>query len=338
MKNLLISLLLLIPLHHSSAAVSACDEVLAALQSCMEKESSVEPLIKSLPSIPSADKKKLIVEIEKSWPKVRDLYIAGLEAAAKNSSTGVGKNKKQARVRELRAQFQEVYKLDDDGMKSQLHSKSMPAVEELKRLLMPDVANMIKEGGAKVAKLRSGAVALGTFRNALLKDDLSFIETDSLTTLATAEKKIADDHADIDRNGKKILASNAKIAEKNSIPAAEVKGIEECNLWRLLVGLNACVIDPKLCAAARDHSKDMATKGFFAHESPVPGKKTPWDRAAKFDTSASGENIYMGSQDPHGANTGWFFSPGHHKNMFSAEQQRIGLGQHGNHWTQMFGR
>ena len=311
MKNLLASLLLLLPLHHSSAAVSACDEVLAALQSCMEKESSVEPLIKSLPSIPSADKKKLIVEIEKSWPKVRDLYIA---------------------------QFQEVYKLDDDGMKFQLHSKSMPAVEELKRLLMPDVANMIKEGGAKVAKLRSGAVALGTFRNALLKDDLSFIEADSLTTLATAEKKIADDHADIDRNGKKILASNEKIAEKNSIPAAEVKGIEECNLWRLLVGLNACAIDPKLCAAARDHSKDMATKGFFAHESPVPGKKTPWDRAAKFDTSASGENIYMGSQDPHGANTGWFFSPGHHKNMFSAEQQRIGLGQHGNHWTQMFGR
>ncbi|MBU6327472.1 MAG: CAP domain-containing protein [Verrucomicrobia bacterium] len=338
MKALLASLLMFLPVNHSSAVVSACDEVLAALQSCMENDGSVTPLIKSLPRLPSAEKKKLIVEIEKIWPKIRGLYISGLEAAAKKNSTGAEKNKKQARVRELREQFQEVYKLDDGSMKSQLHSKSMPAVDELRRLLMPDAETMIKSGGVQVAKLRSGAVALGTFRNALLKDDLSFIEADSLTTLAAAEKKIAEDHADIDRNGKKILANNAKIAEKNNIPAAEVKGIEECNLWRLLVGLNACAIDPKLCAAARDHSKDMATKGFFAHESPVPGKKSPWDRAAKFDTSASGENIFMGSQDPHGANTGWFFSPGHHKNMFSAEQQRIGLGQHGNHWTQMFGR
>jgi uncharacterized protein YkwD len=34
---------------------------------------------------------------------------------------------------------------------------------------------------------------------------------------------------------------------------------------------------------------------------------------------------------------GWFYSPGHHKNMFSPGQRRIGLGQYGSHWTQMFG-
>jgi uncharacterized protein YkwD len=45
----------------------------------------------------------------------------------------------------------------------------------------------------------------------------------------------------------------------------------------------------------------------------------------------------MGSSDPHGANMGWFYSPGHHKNMFNAGQVRIGLGCTGSHWTQMFG-
>ena len=106
----------------------------------------------------------------------------------------------------------------------------------------------------------------------------------------------------------------------------------------MLVGLNALVLDPKLCAAARDHSKDMAEKGFFAHESPVPGKKTPWDRAKNFGTTASGENIFMGSNDPHAAITGWFYSPGHHKNMFRPNLVRMGLGCTGKHWTQMLAR
>ena len=57
MKLSLASLLLLLPFHYSSAAISACDEVVEALRSCMEKESSLEPLIKSLLSIPSADEK-----------------------------------------------------------------------------------------------------------------------------------------------------------------------------------------------------------------------------------------------------------------------------------------
>jgi uncharacterized protein YkwD len=109
-------------------------------------------------------------------------------------------------------------------------------------------------------------------------------------------------------------------------------------LWRLYLGLSALTIDPKLCDAARDHSKDMSEQNFFAHESPVKGKTTPWDRASNFGTTASGENIYAGSTDPHGANTGWFYSPGHHKNMFNPGQKRIGLGQFKSHWTQMFGR
>ena len=55
-------------------------------------------------------------------------------------------------------------------------------------------------------------------------------------------------------------------------------------------------------------------------------------------TSSSGENIFMGSTKPASANRGWFRSPGHHKNMFNPGHKRVGLGNYGSHWTQMFGR
>jgi uncharacterized protein YkwD len=45
----------------------------------------------------------------------------------------------------------------------------------------------------------------------------------------------------------------------------------------------------------------------------------------------------MGSQQASDANRGWFFSPGHHKNMFADGSKRLGLGQHNAHWTQLLG-
>ncbi len=131
-----------------------------------------------------------------------------------------------------------------------------------------------------------------------------------------------------------VLASNARIAPQ--IDREEARAIMACNLMRNLLGLNVLAIDVKLCAAGRDHSKDMVTLKFFAHESPVEGKKLPWDRAARFGTSASAENIFYGSTDGARANMAWFHSPGHHKNMLSAHQ-RIGMGRHETHFTEMFG-
>jgi uncharacterized protein YkwD len=336
MKKFLLPLLLAsAPLH---GAPPASDELLVSLQTCMENGKSVEPLLEHLEEMPSAELKKLSAALEKAWPQIRSQYVSALEKTAKTISSGPEKNKNQVRIRELRGQFQEVYRLDENAMKPLLKSKSMPAVEELQNLMLPKPEAVIKAGGPALAKLRHGATALATFRDAVLNTDLATIPADAVTPLSAAEKKAADEISALSKDALRILEMNAKIAAKEEIPAEEVKGIEECNLWRLLVGLNACVIDPKLCDAARDHSKDMAEQGFFAHESPVAGKKTPWDRAGNFGTSASGENIFAGSPSSHSANSGWFYSPGHHKNMFSPGQNRIGLGQHESHWTQMFGR
>jgi uncharacterized protein YkwD len=131
-----------------------------------------------------------------------------------------------------------------------------------------------------------------------------------------------------------VLMANLAIAPK--IDAEEAAAIADLNRLRILLGIGAMTIDPKLCDASRGHSKDMVEKAFFDHSSPIPGKETPWKRAALFGTSASGENIYMGSTKGVDAIKGWWYSPGHHLNMMGGAK-RVGVGRHAGHFTQMFG-
>ena len=154
-------------------------------------------------------------------------------------------------------------------------------------------------------------------------------------SLKSAESKSAASAVDIDRDAKKILEQNERLADE--VAPKEAEGIRDLNQLRILIGLRPCLMDPKLCAASRDHSKDMAELNFYAHESPVPGKKTPGDRARNFKTTSNRENIYKGIETPQEANRGWWHSPGHHINMLAPEVRRVGLGVHGKHWTQMFG-
>ncbi len=132
-----------------------------------------------------------------------------------------------------------------------------------------------------------------------------------------------------------VLAQNEKLASK--LDAEEARCVLSLNLTRILLGLEPVVVDLQLTAAARDHSHDMIEHNFFAHESPVEGKKTPWDRAARFNTKASGENIAAGYSTGPAANLGWFHSPGHHKNMLG-NHKRVGVGRENKHWTELFGR
>ncbi|GAA5483043.1 CAP domain-containing protein [Haloferula sargassicola] len=108
---------------------------------------------------------------------------------------------------------------------------------------------------------------------------------------------------------------------------------------RSVLGLVPLLLEEKLSDAAKGHSEDMERLGFFAHESPVPGKKTPWDRAAKagFQWAASGENIYMGSTSPSDAYTAWFHSDGHRFIMMASGPNLLGVGLAGKHWTMMTG-
>lgn len=131
-----------------------------------------------------------------------------------------------------------------------------------------------------------------------------------------------------------VLLGNQPVAAK--MDGQEAAGVTETNRLRLLLGVGALAIDPKLCDASRDHLSDMKGMNFFDHDSPVAGKETPWKRAAGAGTSASAENIFEGRETGKEAIDAWWHSPGHHVNLVRPAK-RVGIGRHEAHWTQMFG-
>lgn len=134
----------------------------------------------------------------------------------------------------------------------------------------------------------------------------------------------------------KVIAGNIQLRE--NLSKDEADAVDECNLRRLVLGLRPLAIDEKLVACGRDHSSDMRRLGFFAHDSPVAGKKKFTDRAKNFGVKAHGENIAMGYADGVSVTLGWWYSPGHLKNMMNKSWKRIGVGQDQRHYTQLFGR
>lgn len=110
------------------------------------------------------------------------------------------------------------------------------------------------------------------------------------------------------------------------------------NQERAFLGLPPRILEEKLSDACLGHSADMAKLGFFDHESPVPDKKSPWDRArlAGFAGDGTGENIFMGSTSHAAAYDGWFGSDGHRFIMFGGGDT-LGVGVSGIHWTMMTG-
>ena len=100
--------------------------------------------------------------------------------------------------------------------------------------------------------------------------------------------------------------------------------------------------DAELRCAARNHSRDMAERGYFAHESPEG--ETPADRVerAGFDWTAIGENIALGYETPDEVMRGWLASPDHCANLMSELFEYVGVGYYddGEHptWTQDFAR
>lgn len=317
-----------------SAAASG-DELLAALHSRVENGEDVQEVYDAIEDMPSEEVSALHKRLERAWPKLRDQYLSEFKRVAKSSSGNAREHK--SRIRELRRELAALKALPDGPMKDALKKKGMPALNELRSLLLPSKKSVMAVADDQFKKKHRMIRAVAGLRDTLVEVAIIPHNMTSEEELTMKEAAVTRELSGLDRKGLKIIEKNRKIAEKADVPEPELRGVEDANIMRLLAGYNALEIDPKLCAASRDHSKDMETHRFFAHESPVKGKRTPWDRAKNFGTTGSGENIYMGSTDPIAANLGWFYSPGHHRNMFNPGHRRIGLGQHNRHWTQMFG-
>jgi uncharacterized protein YkwD len=120
-------------------------------------------------------------------------------------------------------------------------------------------------------------------------------------------------------------------------PAPTASGYEnvllrEINQVRSQNGLGALRTSRALAEAAEFHSRSMATRGFFAHES-ADGSSF-WKRVERFYPSrgfnywSAGENLAYGSpsMSADGAVRAWMNSPGHRANILSTSWTEIGIG------------
>ncbi len=96
----------------------------------------------------------------------------------------------------------------------------------------------------------------------------------------------------------------------------------------------ALVLDNCLCRTAKKYAEYMQKEDFFSHT----GKdgSTPWQRAKKEGCSANAENLAENStKNTKTVLQQWLDSEGHCKNIMGFHQ-KIGIGNSGSYWVQMF--
>ncbi|MEE2780635.1 MAG: CAP domain-containing protein [Planctomycetota bacterium] len=182
--------------------------------------------------------------------------------------------------------------------------------------------------------------------NLLVADAELRADRDSLLRLANAcdRLQIAGGKTEVSLNEsflsreKKVIQGTArrkKISIRLNKDEREI--LKLTNQVRKKNGLGKLQLDTRLVATARDHCVDMQKHNFFAHESPVEGKATPFDRAALFGTTANAENLAAGNVTPAEVVQGWLDSPGHRVNLLQPDMKRTGVGRVGGYWTALYG-
>lgn len=258
----------------------------------------------------------------------------------------------QQQVDELRARARSI-STKDSLSKEQIHKDLDPIVAQLRELVLPTRARLVAADANLAAELTAlqqqraeladwlplyAKVLEGTELNEDVQKHLEKVPPPPTPpTVARLDDEIATWillGLPLSARDRRALSQNEPL--RTRLDAEEFAGTAALNELRYVLGLPMLVIDEKLGNAARDHSQDMATLGFFDHKSPVPGKSSFGDRASRAGTSASSENIASGQDKGTGAITAWWYSPGHHRNMLGAHG-RTGLGRSAQMWTQLFG-
>lgn len=111
---------------------------------------------------------------------------------------------------------------------------------------------------------------------------------------------------------------------------------------RTAAGLGTVSINAQVRTAAQGHAEDMATRGYFAHESPEGGDPGTRLLLSGFVWSTYGENIAAGQQTPREVMEAWLASPPHCRTLmtprFTVAGYGIALASTGPYWVQNFAR
>lgn len=96
------------------------------------------------------------------------------------------------------------------------------------------------------------------------------------------------------------------------------------NTLRTAKGLRPLILDPQLCAIARTHGTDMATRGYFDHTSPEG--ISPFGRLdrAHYRYGYAAENLAL-DRDVASAQRAFVASPAHRTNMLETHFIHVGI-------------
>ena len=88
----------------------------------------------------------------------------------------------------------------------------------------------------------------------------------------------------------------------------------------------ALTLDPQLNASSDKFAVDLATYNYFSHTGRDGSQ--PWDRMTRegYIWRAAGENIAAGYTTTRAVVNGWLASPGHCRNIMSANFKNVGVG------------
>jgi uncharacterized protein YkwD len=97
------------------------------------------------------------------------------------------------------------------------------------------------------------------------------------------------------------------------------------NKDRLANKVGELKVNPLLEKAAQMKADDMATKGYFAHN--TPDGKTPWYwvEQAGYQYKYAGENLAVNFENSEDVETAWMNSRGHFLNIINPKYEEIGI-------------
>jgi uncharacterized protein YkwD len=114
-------------------------------------------------------------------------------------------------------------------------------------------------------------------------------------------------------------------APVNDAASAESAVLRLLNADRTHAGLRPLQPDSRLAEVARAHCRDMLAHGFVGHVSPTTGSAADRVAHAKISAALILENVARASS-PGEVERGLMSSPGHRRNILSAEATRVGVG------------
>jgi uncharacterized protein YkwD len=129
-----------------------------------------------------------------------------------------------------------------------------------------------------------------------------------------------------------------------SSTSVEAEVLRLVNVERSTNGCDPVSADTTLAGVARAHSRDMAEKGYFDHDSPDGRDPFQRMRDAGYRYSWAAENIAAGQSTAASVMSSWMKSAGHRANILNCKLTELGVGlwkdadsQYRIYWTQDFG-